>query len=62
MICCELLAWWAGLRQMSCGSVTVARLHVVVAWGVVEGVGQAKQVRGETLKPRASGSVIREPG
>jgi hypothetical protein len=25
-------------------------------------VGQAKQVRGETLKPRASGSVIGEPG
>ena len=40
----------------------VAHLHVVVAWGVVEGVGQAKQVRGETLKPRASGSVIGEPG
>ena len=28
-------------------------LHVVVAWGVVEGVVQAKMVRGETLKPRA---------
>ena len=36
---------------MSCGSGTVAHLHVVVAWGVVEGVGQAKHVRGETLKP-----------
>ena len=28
---------------------------------MVVGVGQAKQVRGETLKPRASGSVIGEP-
>jgi hypothetical protein len=26
---------------MSCGSGTVAHLHVVVAWGVVKGVGQA---------------------
>jgi hypothetical protein len=43
-------------------SVCDTTLSVVSQTVVPVGVGPAKQVRGETLKPRAPGSVIGEPG